>query len=82
MTLMASCLTARAVAVSILEREEGRHEPTQSQNGQGVAENIVLGRKDVNKANQEDHPDEDIGHNSCGQAMSMHGNSSVPEQGR
>jgi len=53
-----------------------------SQNGQGVAEDVILGRKDVDKTNQEDHPDEDIGHDPCGQGMSMHGNSSIPEQGR
>lgn len=36
----------------------------------------------MDKANQENHPNEDIGHDSRGQAMSMHGHSSVPEQGR
>lgn len=53
---------------------------TQSQERQRIPEDVIADREDVNKSNHENHPDKNVGDNTRGQVVSMHRNSTIPEQ--
>lgn len=55
---------------------------TQSQETERVSQQIILRDKDVELSEDKDHPDEDIGHESCCETVATHSDSTVPEQRR
>jgi hypothetical protein len=53
---------------------------TQRQNTKTISKNIILPQDNIKQSHDQDNPNEDIGDNSSGQVMAMHGDSTVPEQ--
>jgi hypothetical protein len=53
---------------------------TKSQESETVAQEVILGRHDVGRAEGEDQPDEDIGDNPRGEAIAVDCDSSIPEE--
>lgn len=89
MTLMANCLRARAVFARVspgINREcvssKRARRLTQSQETHAVAKEIVLSEDDMARSEEEHDPDEDVGDDPSGQAVAVHGDGTVPEDGR
>lgn len=53
---------------------------TQRKETETITQNIILPHDDIEQTHQQDHPDKDIGKDTAGQIMAVHGDRAVPEE--
>lgn len=53
---------------------------TQRKETETITQNIILSHDDIEQTHQQNHPDKDIGKDTAGQIMAMHGDRAVPEE--
>ncbi|KAM5454397.1 hypothetical protein McanCB49686_004297 [Microsporum canis] len=54
---------------------------TKGQQAEGVSEVLVVAKNDVSLSDDKVHPDEDVGHQPQGRAVTANGHGTVPEEG-